>query len=323
MTDVIQRCSVCQALIDEEDLFCANCGAEARAQAASTVIATTSTADEPIHFDCPGCGAGMSFDADAGDLRCPFCGTTGLKRQEHVQRQQQARAVVFQITHEQATEIMRKWLGRGFWRPGNLARAATIQKITAVYIPYWVFQATTHTYWTADSSQTPFGARGDWFPVTGEHRGQHDGLLVGASGALTPQETLSLCPFDLGQTVSSSDLDSRDAIVEEFRVKRKYARPLARQNIESLERKSCGQYVPARRRNVKVNVRIEGLTSDAILLPVWIMAYQYKERVYRFLINGQTGRATGQAPTSLKKVFVATLIGLAILLLAVLAVSQS
>ena len=28
----------------------------------------------------------------------------------------------------------------------------------AVYVPYWVFAAETHTFWTADTSQTPAGA---------------------------------------------------------------------------------------------------------------------------------------------------------------------
>ena len=38
------------------------------------------------------------------------------------------------------------------------------------------------------------------------------------------------------------------------------------------------------------------------LAPVFVMAYRYRERVYRFVINGQTGRATGSAPVSAAKV---------------------
>ena len=78
---------------------------------------------------------------------------------------------------------------------------------------------------------------------------------------------------------------------------RKYARPLARGLVEALEAKTCaGRYVPGRSRNVHANVRIESMSSEPVLLPVWIMAYRYKDRLYRFLVNGQTGRATGQAP---------------------------
>jgi hypothetical protein len=209
---------------------------------------------------------------------------------------------------------MRRWLGQGFWRPGDLAQRAAVTTMTAVYVPYWVFTAQTFTYWTADSSQTPFGARGDWVPMSGEHRGSYSGLLVGASSVLTPGETSALCPFDLGRAVPTDQIDLENVIVEQFRVQRKYARPLARQGLENLEHGACAQYVPGRSRNLKVNVRLEGLSSEPVLLPIWVMAYCYQDQVFRFLINGQTGKATGQAPTSWKKVVMAVVIAILILL---------
>ena len=60
-----------------------------------------------------------------------------------------------------------------------------------------------------------------------------------------------------------------------------------------------------------VNVRFEGMSSEPVLLPFWIMAYRYKDTVYRFLLNGQTGKATGTAPTSLMKIGAVIAIGVA------------
>jgi hypothetical protein len=45
-----------------------------------------------------------------------------------------------------------------------------------------------------------------------------------------------------------------------------------------------------------------------VLLPVWIMAYRFRDRVFRFLVNGQTGKATGEAPISYAKILGAILI---------------
>ena len=47
---------------------------------------------------------------------------------------------------------------------------------------------------------------------------------------------------------------------------------------------------------------VEGLSAEPVLLPVWIMAYSYREQTFRFLLNGQTGRCTGTAPTSYTKI---------------------
>ncbi len=65
-----------------------------------------------------------------------------------------------------------------------------------------------------------------------------------------------------------------------------------------------------------MNVRITELTSYPVMLPVWVMAYRYRDNVYRFLINGQTGQSTGNAPVSVTKIAVA--IGTALILIGVI-----
>ncbi len=304
MSDTLDRCTVCGALLDEEDLFCPNCGTEAP-------LPPGDQKPLPVHmlthnFQCQGCGASMSYDASAQNLRCPFCGSERMDQQRDAKQLSAERIVPFAVDREAATALLRKWLGTGFWRPGDLAASSVVTAMTPVLVPYWVFQARALAFWTADSSETPVGARGDWFPLFGEHRGSYAGLLIGASGALTPAETESLCPFDLSAAQPYDAVDTENMIVEQFRVQRKYARPLASQGLENLVQRDCQEYVPGRCRNLKVNVKLEGLSSTTVLLPVWIMAYRYRDQLYRFLANGQTGRVTGQAPVSWKKVFAAS-----------------
>lgn len=308
MSDLLTKCAVCQALLDEEDLFCANCGTESPRRDAQSAPAARSFTHK---FECAGCGASMSYDASAGTLRCPFCGSDDLVEKADAKEIAPNRVVPFAVVEETAVTTMRAWLGRGFWRPGDLAQQAEVVGMTAVYVPYWVFEAQVHTWWTADTSRTPAGARANWYPITGEHDGHYAGVLVGASGALTPAETHALCPFDLGQAVEPDQVDLENVIVEQFTMARKYARPLARQGLEELERQACTALVPGNARNVHVNLRIAGLSSEPVLLPVWIMAYRYQQTVFRFLVNGQTGRATGKAPTSWKKIAAAVGIGIA------------
>ncbi len=63
------KCPTCSALLDEEDLFCGNCGTEAPRL---HEVAGDGTAFTATHnFICQGCGASMSYDASAQNLRCP------------------------------------------------------------------------------------------------------------------------------------------------------------------------------------------------------------------------------------------------------------
>jgi len=316
VSDIATKCSVCQALLDEEDLFCANCGTEApriddRQPQAATQLSTH-------NFECQGCGASMSYDASAQTLRCPFCGSERMEQQQDAKTLRPQWVVPFAIEQNDALARLRQWLGSSFWRPGDLAQAAEVTMLTQVYVPYWVFAAKVFTHWTADSSQTPPGARGDWYPLSGENRAKYSGLLVGASSVLSPAETHAIQPFDLSAAVPPEQIDLDNVVYEQFRVPRKYARPLAQQGLEDLERRACSQYVPGNSRNLKVNVRVEGLTGEPVLLPVWIMAYRYKDQVFRFLVNGQSGACTGTAPTSYGKI--AAVVGIVVAVIVVVLV---
>ena len=54
------------------------------------------------------------------------------------------------------------------------------------------------------------------------------------------------------------------------------------------------------------------ITFKHILLPVWISSYTYKDKVYRFLVNAQTGEVQGERPWSVWKITFAVLGGLAL-----------
>ena len=46
-------------------------------------------------------------------------------------------------------------------------------------------------------------------------------------------------------------------------------------------------------------------------MPVWIASYRYNQKVYNFMVNGETGRVQGEAPISWWKVALAVLVTLA------------
>jgi hypothetical protein len=312
MPPVLQKCSICGAILDEEDLFCANCGTEApggRSGADGRTLKATN------NFTCDGCGASMSYDASAQNLRCPFCGSEKLHAQHDAKVLAPEAICPFGTTRDQAQEALKRFMGGSFWRPGDLVQLSRLTRLTQVYVPYWIFSATAHTHWTADTSQVPAGARASWYPISGDHEQHYENILVGASGALTPAETHALCPFDLGRAVSPEQVDLANVVYEPFLVQRKYARPQAIAGFEQMELAACRELVPGSARNVHVAVLLEGLIGRPVLLPIWIMAYQYRDRTYRFLVNGQSGRHTGEAPFSYAKLAAVIGISIAALLL--------
>ena len=61
-----------------------------------------------------------------------------------------------------------------------------------------------------------------------------------------------------------------------------------------------------------MDTRYHDITFKHVLLPVWISAYRYRDRVFRFLVNGRTGEVQGERPWSPWKIAGAILGGLAV-----------
>jgi len=51
-----------------------------------------------------------------------------------------------------------------------------------------------------------------------------------------------------------------------------------------------------------VNSEYKDITFKHILLPIWISAYKFKNKVYNFLINARTGEVQGERPYSVWKI---------------------
>ena len=62
-----------------------------------------------------------------------------------------------------------------------------------------------------------------------------------------------------------------------------------------------------------VNSTYDKISFKHILLPLWMSSYRYKDKVYRFVINGVTGEVQGNRPWSKwKLLFMFAIIGLII-----------
>lgn len=325
------RCTVCRTYLDEEDLFCSNCGTEnpegldAEGVGADQPISPTKQQASVMSFRCEQCGASMSYDASAKTLRCPFCGSEKLTARTDARTLKPTGVVPFRVANSQVESLLRQWLSQGFWKPGDASQSSIINKVTQVYVPFWVFSALTETVWTADSSAVSIGARGTWRPMCGTRNGSYDGILVGASGTLTPLEVQEIAPFDLSQSISPETIDLRNVIVEEFRVTRRDARSMVMSIVEQQEANQSQREIPGSIRNIHVNVQIQSMRSIPVLLPIWIMVYQYRKQPFRVLVNGQTGEVYGAAPFSYAKLtgVIAAMFVIALLIIVVVAIASA
>jgi hypothetical protein len=85
-------------------------------------------------------------------------------------------------------------------------------------------------------------------------------------------------------------------------------------------RRSIEREIGGDRQQISVaRSQYDDITFKHVLLPVWISAYRYRDKTFRFIVNARTGQVQGERPWSIFKIAMAVIAVLfALLLIAVL-----
>ncbi|MCB9476130.1 MAG: hypothetical protein H6684_08115 [Deltaproteobacteria bacterium] len=279
---------------------------------------------------CESCGAQISYDIHTRSLTCPYCGSNHVIETAEPDIPRPQRLVLFQIDRDKALELFWKWLGNGWFRPRDLTSSASVENLRGVYLPFWAVGANAESSWTGDAGydyteqepHTVRDAQGQsrteyrtvtktrWQPASGQHQSRYDDLLVVASAAMTQAWETNIQPFDMTKAVPYAPEYLMGYAAENPTTTLEVAVRSAKEEFHRMEHEACEAMVPGDRyQNVNVVTRLSNVTHDLALLPLWIAAYRYKGEVYRFLVNGQSGKVQGKAPTSWAKV-VALIVGI-------------
>ena len=305
-------CQRCHSPSAPEDLRCPVCLLPRPVDVAGTdsVVARI--------LRCDGCGAALSYDVEARAPKCAFCGSVAHV-EETVDPVERADAYLpFRVAPEQARAALRSWLGTlGYFRPPSLASEATVESLTPLWWVGWTLDVDALVSWAAD---TDAGAgRAAWAPHAGQGSITLRSLLVSASRGLTDEETAKLASaFDLG-SAQAAPHDMPGAAIERFDVQRSAARRVIAGTLRAEAKRAASSWMPGgRQRNVAVEVMPKALTTRRYAFPTYVMAYRYREEVYRAVVHGQdAARTFGRAPYSWFRIAAAiavTLFGLAFFL---------
>jgi hypothetical protein len=268
---------------------------------------------------CQHCQAISFFSAEQQGKRCDFCGSSALLPfDEGVDVIRPQSLMPFQVDEPKARERVRQWYGSRWWAPNALKKRALTDTLRGVYLPYWTFDASAQASYTAEAGTYYRDDKNRqqvrWRRVNGQVATQFDDTLVCGSRGVHPYlmraiepfaTTTGLVPYDAaylsGWTVERYSLDLRGAATQ------------GQQRMEQALRQLCIQDIGAdTHRNLNMQARFGDQTFKHVLLPVWLVGYQYGARTYQVVINGHTGQVAGEYPKSWVKIGLAALLALVV-----------
>lgn len=307
------HCTRCDSPLEKGDLRCAICG-----QAAPIDNVATQQKTIVKILRCTGCGAAIAYDPKHQAPSCSFCGDVVKVESIEDPMEQTDHYLPFTVTPEEARRALRVWLGsRGWFRPSDLSSTAKLTQLKPLWWVAWIFDADALVSWSADSNQG--SGRSAWAPHSGQNNVHFDDILVSASRGLSNHEVAEITP-GMNLATKREDPEGADAsaMLEQFDVQRSQARQQVSAAIYRLAAvRAQRRFIPGTKfRKVNVAIVLRRLVTRRISLPAYVLAYRYKDNLFRVVICGQDKRLIiGTSPKSLVKMIGVGLAIAAILLI--------
>ncbi len=282
--------------------------------------------EQKKEVQCKQCGAVTVYDALETAAVCPFCGSTSVMPAANENTIAPGAVCPFAITKDQAGERFTRWIKGKLFTPRKAKKNARPEAFQGVYLPYWTYDAQTTSNFTgrAGYDRTVKDRDGnkktvtDWRHVSGVYQEFFDDVTVMASKRQKDSGVRACEPFDFSKLVPYSPQVVAGFIAERYSVGLKEGWESAQKTIQSNLRSDIQSYIRRhwnadRADSVHFSTLYSNITYKYLLVPTWISSFKYKDKVYQFAVNGQTGKVGGKAPVSAWRVIIAILLGIGVI----------
>ncbi|MFT6224998.1 MAG: hypothetical protein ACJA1F_002857 [Paracoccaceae bacterium] len=283
--------------------------------------------EETRVLNCESCGAQVEFDSVTHARECPFCATPVVADSGTHRHIKPKGLLPFALTQEQSRDAMADWLGSLWFAPNGLQEYARKgRQMQGIYVPYWTFDADTQSRYSGERGTIYYETRTRsskdggtetyqvqkirWLPVSGRVARWFDDVLVLASKSLPAKFTDALEPWDLAALEPYRPEFLAGFRAEGYAVELPDGYDAARIKMDQVIQRDVKFDIGGdRQRITNLATDVSDVTFKHVLLPVWLAAYKYRGKSYRFVVNGRSGRVQGERPYSAVKIAIAVLFG--------------
>ena len=258
-------------------------------------------------YSCDSCGGEIIVDETTSSTKCPYCGNNLVVSKELSGDLKPNYVIPFKNDKETVQGNLRKFFRKKPLLPSSFSKENVIEEIKSLYVPFWLFDADvagrvrfkgeiTRTWSDSDYDykETKYYSiiRGgeiafDHIPVDGSSK-MEDQLME----SIEPYNFKEAEEFNVAYLAGyAADRYDIDKTVTFNRATQRF-----RDGTIQAFRKDVHGYS-----NVTVqdsNIQLSNTVTNYALYPVWILNTKWKEKSFRFAVNGQTSKIAGNLPIS-------------------------
>ncbi len=256
-------------------------------------------------FNCTSCGAEIVSDANTAATECMYCGNpivmtnnvTGMVKPDFI--------LPFKLDKKDAEQRLREFYGGKILLPSTFKSQNRISKIAGVYVPFWLFSGKGSGGMTFDARQVNTRVQGDYnvtttryYSARREGSAEFTKIPVDASTKMDDNYMDGLEPYNYDELKEFSSSYMAGFFADKFDVSVEDSTPRAKTRIINSTKDAMKATVTGYTSVGETSSSID-MTDESIhyaLLPVWMLNTKYNGKMYKFAINGQTGKVSGDLP---------------------------
>lgn len=261
-------------------------------------------------YTCPNCGAEVIVDPNISTTSCIYCKNTTILRSKFQGEFSPRYIIPFKKTKKDAIKAFKNIRKGRILTPKEFNNSKNIKEMSGVYIPFWLYdydakgmietECKKITTWKNgeykyEKTDTYLVTRGgdmsfNKIPVDGSKKFQDDIM-----NSIEPFKYEELKKFNYaylsGFLSEKYDISKGEAeTIAQQRAKNSFIRQM-KNDIMGFD--EIGQ--------IKHSINLNNKDNSYVLLPVWMLNIKYKDKIYTFAMNGQTGKIVGNIPVDKKK----------------------
>ncbi len=319
--------------IKKEKFLCTSCGFEGTIETVTEHIKeydfedyAQREANETEVFEglagasCHNCGAEIVFEEFQTSTICPMCGSGQIATVKQKCGITPEGIIPFKIDNQDAGVMFLNWVKSRWFAPNDFKFSFQTAKLIGNYIPFWTYDANVFATYTGqggiDREETDSDGKKrtvtDWYFTSGTVEQDFDDIQICASKKMGEQLINQVLPYDTinglkpyssaylsGYTAELYSVKANEGFVDAKRIMVNRMEQLARNQILRHYHKA---------NLFSVNSKFLNVTYKHVLLPVWSAVYSYNGKMYKYIINGETGKVSGQRPYSAIKFIILGLV---------------
>ncbi len=266
------------------------------------------TLPEMTAYICKSCGAEIITDGTTAATHCPYCDNEVVITEKLTGALRPNGVIPFSVDKKGIKEKIQKFCEGKRLLPKNFFTDQMIDEVQGVYVPFWLFNGKLSGTVSLDGTSTSSYTSGSYrYTETSHYLVECDGGMEFARvpvdgsakmpddlmNSIEPYDYSKIVPFD-GQYLSGFLADRYDKGPDD-------SIPTASERMMNSAVKAFSQAAGAESSVSSLSLRNNGLkltdpSVKYVLLPVYIFNCRYAGKIYRFAMNGQTGKLVGELP---------------------------